>query len=242
MASESSLWLRAGGALLSFAASVLGRRARALTPSGALAAALGGTVLAACGGWAYLTLVGAFFVTSSAATRLDPPGGAARSADRGGRRWDQVVANGGVAILAAALHGATGRPEALLGAAGAVAAATADTWATELGRWSGTPPRLITTWSPVPPGTSGAVTLLGTLAAAGGAAFIGGIAAALAPGQPLRTAAGVATAGFTGALLDSLLGATLEGRIPWVGNNAVNVSATLWGALAALLLARPSPS
>ena len=68
-----------------------------------------------------------------------------------------------------------------------MAAVNADTWATELGVLSRTPPRLITSGKVVERGTSGGVSLAGTLAALGGAAVIG-LAAALA--EP-RTGIGI---------------------------------------------------
>jgi uncharacterized membrane protein len=37
-------------------------------------------------------------------------------------------------------------------------------------------------------------------------------------------------AGISGMMLDSLLGATVEGRIRWVNNSMVNLLATAWGA------------
>lgn len=218
----------AGSALLA----VQAYRMRALTPSGAWAAAVCGTVLYAAGGWTWVTLIGAFFVTSSILTRLDPgPGGSHHSLDRAGRRWDQVAANGGVAAAAAVIHGLTVSPSAFAAAAGAIAAATADTWGTEIGRWSWTPPRLITTWAPVPHGSSGGITSVGTWGAAAGALFIG-VCAALLEGRPhpgFFTAV-VTVAGFSGAIVDSLLGATVEGRWRWMGNNLTNLVATAWGA------------
>jgi uncharacterized membrane protein len=48
----------------------------------------------------------------------------------------------------------------------------------------------------------------------------------------------VAAAGVSGALLDSILGATVEVRWPWVGNGIVNFVATTWGALAAMAFVR----
>lgn len=212
-------------------------RMRALTRSGAWAAALCGTVLYAGGGWTWVVLIAVFFVTSSALTRLEPAsGGSQRSLDRAGRRWDQVAANGGVATAAAAIHGLTALPLAFAAAAGAIAAATADTWGTEIGRWSPVPPRLITTWAAVPHGRSGGVTLFGTLGAAAGALLIGASAALLERGPHSGSiVAAVAVAGFSGAIVDSLLGATIEGRWPWVGNNVINLAATAWGAGAVLL-------
>jgi len=213
---------------------LLARRLEALTSSGAWAAAITGTVLVAGGGWAWLTLVGIFFVTSSFLTHLGPRAQGAVSlsssfSDLAGRRWDQVAANGGVAACAAAIHGLTGSPLAFAAAAGAIAAATADTWATELGRWSRTPPRLITTWRSVPHGTSGGITPFGTAAAAAGALLISCVAAVLMPGAEGHPVT-VLAAGFSGAMVDSLLGATIEGRYRWMTNSAVNLIATAWGA------------
>jgi len=57
--------------------------------------------------------------------------------------------------------------------AGALAAANADTWATEIGRLSRSAPRMITTGRRAEPGVSGAITPLGTTASLGGALVIG---------------------------------------------------------------------
>ena len=70
-----------------------------------------------------------------------------------------------VFALAAALSTRHGNVEAWQAiGAGAIAAATADTWSTEIGTvLGGTPRHLITTGREVPPGTSGGVTIAGTL-------------------------------------------------------------------------------
>jgi len=225
------------GGVVSAAVAFLAHRRSALTDSGAWAAAVVGTLLVLAG-WRWLALVGVFFVTSSILTRLEPAHrGGMRSRDRAGRRWEQVAANGGIAAFTAATSALTGWPQGFGVAAGAIAAATADTWATEVGRWSRTRPRLITTGKPVEPGGSGGVTAAGTLGSAAGALLIAALASLLygtphvrGAAPPAAWAAWIAVAGITGSAFDSLLGATVENRWRWLQNDAVNVVATAWGA------------
>jgi len=186
---------------------------RWLTSGGVAAAlAVGGATLWGVG-WRGFGLLLAFFVSGSLLTR----GGGRRNAR-------QVLANGGVAAVAA-----------LLGAwaafAGALAAAAADTWATEIGARSPTAPRLITSGAPVPRGANGGITLLGTAGGVLGAAVMGGLTWVLGP-HDLRLAAVVAAAGAVGMLIDSLLGATAQGPFEdgWLDNDGVNFAMTLAGA------------
>ena len=217
---------------------------KALTPSGAAAAAIVGFCHLALGGWLGAGALLTFFGTSTLLSRLGKRKKETLGFEKTARRdgW-QVLANGGVAALCAAL----GRPEWMLGA---LAAANADTWATEVGSLLGAAPRKITTLKPAPPGESGAISLAGTLAALAGAALL----AAMGRGAFLAILLG----GFGGALFDSLLGATLQAqwRDPETGklterrngppvrglkgmnNDAVNFLATLLGAAVAGILAR----
>jgi uncharacterized protein (TIGR00297 family) len=161
-----------------------------------------------------LLLLLAFFVSSSL---LSKP------ATRNER---QVLANGGVAALAALAGSWTAF-------AGSLAAATADTWATEIGRRSRTPPRLFSNGMPVPAGTDGGITLLGTAGGIAGAGLIAGLSFLL--GQ--RTLLAIAAGGVAGMTLDSLLGATVQGKVRWMNNDAVNLAATLMGSACAVLIA-----
>jgi uncharacterized protein (TIGR00297 family) len=213
-----------------------------LSPAGVAAALVVGAAVTAGTGWRGLVLLAVFFVTSSALTR------------GGGRRTPvQVLANGGVAAAAALLSRLD--PAWLPACCGALAAAAADTWSTEIGARSPSPPRLVTTGRPVPPGTSGGVTWLGTLGALAGAAVVAASAALLGLATP-AVAAWIAGGGVAGGLADSVLGATVQARfrcgrcgelreaarcpcggtaaaasgIPWLTNDAVNVACTLVGA------------
>jgi uncharacterized protein (TIGR00297 family) len=118
--------------------------------------------------------------------------------------------------------------------AGSVAAAMADTLSSEVGGLFDSP-RLVTTLRTVPPGTDGAVTWQGEVAGAAGATLVGALAAALLLAPSVPAVAVVAAGGVAGMTADSLLGATVEGN--GLGNEAVNFSATLVGAVATAALA-----
>jgi Raf kinase inhibitor-like YbhB/YbcL family protein/uncharacterized protein (TIGR00297 family) len=190
--------------------------ARALSLSGAIAAALVGTLVFGFGGWPGAALLLTFFVSSSLFSRLfgRRKQGLNEKFSKGSRRdAGQVLANGGLAALFAVLHGLL--PEqgwVWAGFAGSLAAVNADTWATELGVLSRGQPRLISTGQPVERGASGGVTLTGTLAALAGAALIGLIAVLFSGGSFQAGPALIlfSLCGLAGSLVDSLLGATVQ--------------------------------
>ncbi len=200
------LGLGAGVAGLAFWAGLL-------QPSGAIASALVGAAAWGGAGWRGAVLVLAFFVSSSLLSRWRVRH--KRSLEgvvaKGGRRdaW-QVLANGGAAAVLLLAYG-LGGPQAelwLAGLVGALAAATADTWATEIGVLSPQPPRRLTNGRIVARGASGGVTPVGLLASLAGAAALSGLGAWLWR-EPGLLGVGL-TAGVLGSLLDSLLGATLQ--------------------------------
>ncbi len=229
----------AAGLILSLAAGLAGRALCLLTWGGAAAAVVVGTLVFGFGGWPPAGLLALFFATSSLLTRVH----AARKPHpehAAGRNGMQVIANGAVATALAVAGGVWPAPWIWTAFAGAIAASTADTWATEIGLLSKTPPRLITarllrTDPVVPPGTSGGVTWLGTIGACAGAALIAGTSMAW-----LHTPfAPVWLAGFLSMTLDSLLGATVEGRVRGMTNDTVNLAATAAGAAIAGILRTP---
>lgn len=243
---------------------LLAYRAGSLDRGGALAAVVVGGLTFGLGGVGAALMLLTFFITSSLVSRL----GQRRKWATGerfakGSRRDvaQVSANGALAAVFSVIFGIGGSALALAAVAGALAAVTADTWATEIGILARSQPRLVTTWRAVPAGTSGAVTWEGSLASLAGALLIGAIAAtAVDPGFLVPASAG----GLFGSLVDSGLGASVQARYhcpscgieteknplhgcgtptqqvagwSWLNNDAVNFLASAVGAGCASILA-----
>jgi uncharacterized protein (TIGR00297 family) len=183
-----------------------------LTRSGFVAALFTGAIAGMAGvGWVILLLL--YFGAATTVSRLGrdtkmrKAGGLLEKS--GARDATQVLANGGAFAAGALIFAATGQPIWIAFAAGALAASSADTWATELGLLSHQTPRSILTGKPVQPGVSGGVTLAGTGAGMIGALVVAAAAPLLAleapPGAPL-------VGGVAGMVVDSLLGATVQER------------------------------
>jgi uncharacterized protein (TIGR00297 family) len=224
-ATQTALAITLGLSLLVFLA-------RAATP---LAALTGGAITAALTlglpPWyrSALPALLALFVLTWTATRFGR-GQKQRlgvAEDKRGRNAAQVAANLGVAGLAAAValgHRLPGTWYAVVAVA-ALAEATADTLASELGEVLGGPPLLITTLRRVAPGTDGAISLAGTVAGASGAVVVVLVAVSTL-GLKLGDALASGLGAVGGLFVDSLLGATAERR-GWLNNDAVNFLSTL---------------
>ncbi len=248
-------------------------RLGSLSRGGAVAASVIGA-LALLVSWGWGVFLVSWFALATAISRLGRAKKSARTRGvvvKGDRRdaW-QVLANGGVFALCALLTllvqrsvggAADALPMLAVAAAGALAAAGADTWATEIGTLVGGAPWSLRRRAAVPVGTSGAVTLVGTLAAVAGGLLLAAIAA-LARMYPPALVGAVALAAVVGALADSVLGAwwqerrrcprcqsdteqrvhecgadTLRtGGVGPLDNDAVNLCCTIIGAVVALCL------
>lgn len=240
-------------------------RVRSLSGSGAIAAAILGT-LSMAAGWGWGIVLVAYFVSSTGLSRFRADEKERRTDDRlekGGRRDAlQVLANGGAFGLAAIAFMASQDPLWQAFGVGALAASAADTWATEIGTLAGREPRCILTFKPVPTGTSGGITARGLAAALAGAAFVALVA--WASGWPDIAWRGAVAGGVAGSVLDSVLGATVQSRRwcdtcrrdterkvhrcgtrtiivggqHWLDNDGVNALSTFGGAIVSLLVAR----
>jgi len=159
--------------------------------------------------------------------------------NEGARGSGNVLANSLAALIAVLIAPASGQlgiseSVVFFAFAGAVAAALADTLSSEIGGLYDNP-RLITTLRRVEPGTDGAITWQGTVAGIVGASIIAGIGLLTISELGTLGAVIILAAGFVGMTVDSILGATIEGRV--VGNQGVNFLATLAAALAGAAIA-----
>jgi uncharacterized protein (TIGR00297 family) len=147
-----------------------------LSLSGFLAAVVLGTIYYTFGSLPWFGTLIAFFISSSALSKWKThvKKKVEELHEKGGRRDAvQVLANGGLGGLLCIANAFMPHPAWLAAYVGAVAAATADTWATEIGGLSKSKPRSILGGKPVTPGTSGGVTPAGLMASAAGGLFIG---------------------------------------------------------------------
>ena len=214
------------GLALSVLIGAVAHRKQALSGSGVIGAILTGTGIFGFGGWTWgLTLI-AFFVYGTLLSRFkekQKESLAAEKFEKGSRRdLGQALANGGAGAILAALYFFSPASQWLFaGFIGAMATVNADTWATELGVLSRQSPRLITNGRKVAPGTSGGITLLGTLATTLGGLAIGLTVWLLLLGRTwLQPGTGwsgfwwvlpaATMAGLVGSLADSLMGATVQ--------------------------------
>ncbi len=237
---------------------------KAIDGRGFIASATVGTAIIFGGGPSWFVIVAVFFGMGVSFTwyKYGYKKRLGSAQEKGGaRNWPNILANGGLASVFAVgefFFPGPGFAALFLGAMGTSAA---DTVATELGLLSRWRPRLIIhPRSEVPPGTSGGVTLLGFMGGILASMVIGAMALFLGVmGKDLLVVPLCVIGGMAGAVLDSVVGATLQrkgfckvcmkqtesirhcgektsmtGGLPFVENNVVNALATLAGAGASL--------
>lgn len=192
-----------------------------------------GIIIIFSAGANWLLLIVLFLVMSLLATKFSKKYKMSLGEFEGRRTSKNVISNGVVACFMAAFGGYY--LPFVGGFIGAIATATADTLASEIGVLDQNP-RLITTLQKVDPGTNGAVSVLGTAVGIIGAAIIGIAAYFLGiMTNPLLAILVSIISGTVGCFMDSILGALFENR-HIITNEHVNLLATIVGALVGILL------
>jgi uncharacterized protein (TIGR00297 family) len=226
----------AGGWLTGMAITVpiaaLAYFARAVDRPGALVGVLLAIVLYVYAGWPGLVMLGGMMVIGTVVTRLGYARKKALGVAEGGegrRAIGSVVTNAGAGVVFSFLAVATPYSAPFTVAmVAAFATSLFDTTATEVGQAFGRRNVLIATWRPVPEGTVGGVSLVGTAAGLCGATVLAGAAWTLG----LVTGAGVlavAIGAFSGSTIESFLGA-LMGRGSRSDHHLRNLVSTVAGA------------
>ncbi|MDD4570746.1 MAG: DUF92 domain-containing protein [Tepidanaerobacteraceae bacterium] len=210
------------GFIISFFIAYTAYRKESLTLDGSIGATFMGTVMYATSGIFGSFMMVLFFLSSSVLSHFKKgkKKKVALQFDKTGRRDIlQVFANGGVGLIHSVLFYMTKNPSYLVFLGISFAAANADTWATELGILNKKEPLSLRTFKRVEKGTSGAVSLIGTFSALIGSTLIGIFAVLglvfLDIGEMgfeyIRAFKMVTIGGFIGSLIDSILGATVQG-------------------------------
>ena len=201
-------------------ASVIGvysYEAKFLDLGGLVAAMMIGTIIFISGGLRWVAPLVLFFMLSSILTHLAASRQKSQTVKHSPRTAKQVFANGGVAAAAALgylIYPETGLQLLFLGS---LAAATSDTWSTEIGSFSKSRPRMITTLRIVDKGASGGITLTGSAGGIAGALLLGLSGMLIFTGDSLSYYTSIAIyvvifAGLFGNIIDSLSGALLQSK------------------------------
>jgi uncharacterized protein (TIGR00297 family) len=221
---------------LNVAVAALGYWAKTVTVSGAIAGAAIGTAIYLGAGFDGWQVLFASFLLAAATTRLgrQRKTAAGIAEARGGRRGaGNAIANTGLAALAAFVTLGALDDLPLLALVTALATGASDTVASEVGKAWGRTTWLITGFRRVPPGTSGAISLEGTVAGIVAAAFLAWLAAGLGLIMSEWIAC-VVFAATAASFVESWLGATLEGD-GTLNNDALNFVNSALGAGLALV-------
>jgi uncharacterized protein (TIGR00297 family) len=218
-----------------------------LTPMGLAHAWVLGTLVWGILGWTGWLLVILYLVLGSGVTfvGMAQKQSAGIAEARGGARgpgnlWGSALTGTVCALLILVLP-TTMTPLLTLGFVASFATKLSDTTATEIGKAYGQRTFLITTLAPVPRGTEGAVSLEGTVAGIVGSLLIATVGWALGLISPVGIAI-CGSAALVATTLESVIGATVEERIPLLTHHVVNIINTTIGAGVAIAIAVLVPS
>ncbi|MEM0017903.1 MAG: DUF92 domain-containing protein [Candidatus Korarchaeum sp.] len=230
---------------------------------GLIAGIIVGSLFVLTGGYAAVTMLLTFFLIGSIFTKYkySYKEGMKAAEPRGGARgWRNVFSNLFFPSLALLLYYINANRIYLIAFLSSISCSLADTLASELGPLDRRGPWMITNLRKVPHGTSGAISIVGTLSSFLGA-FVIPLEALSFGMVDLTTFVLSSTLGFLSSLFDSFLGATLQARflcerdgsvvedpsscqdrvirlsgLPWINNHSVNLISTGFGFLIAIML------
>ncbi len=188
---------------------ILTYRKQWLSADGTIGAWITGILIFSFHGLYWVLPLILFFVTSSLITKL-PKHVTDHLPRKHGRKLSQVFANGGTPLILAAYGFYAMDQSIIVFFLAAIAASTADTWATELGMRYGRNPVHCLTFRKLTKGDSGGVSAVGLVGSFLGSFFIAmaGILFHLSFDHIMF----ITVAGFLGSVSDSILGGTVQAK------------------------------
>ena len=235
-----SIWLTAIALNTVLGAIALLLPRKVLTTAGIWHAWILGIVVWGCLGWQGYVVIVSYLVIGSGVTRIGKDikeaKGIAEKRD-GARGPENLWGSAATGAICAIGEAISPHPLWTLAYVASLSTKLADTTASEIGKAYGKSTFLITTLRPVPAGTDGAVSLEGTIAGIFGALAIASIGLAVGLLTNAWDLLFCAIAAFVATNIESLIGATLQGRYDWLTNELVNGINTTIGAAIAVLIA-----
>ena len=178
-----------------------------LSISGYIGAVIMAILLYGFGGSSYIYPLVVFFLTSSILSHFDKENIKIKKSNR---NISQVYANGGVALFICIINHFYYHDLMYPCFLASAAAANSDTWGTELGKMSNKNPIDIISGHEIAPGTSGGITLIGTIGSILGSFVIGIVGHYFYVSLNLLLL--VIISGFLSSIIDSILGSTVQAR------------------------------
>ena len=158
-------------------------------------------------GFNILLILMVFFISSSILSNMKNKN---IQSKKSRRTINQVYANGGIALvifLVSHFFNNDIMPVLILSS---VASANADTWGTELGKLSLKQPIDIISRKEIKIGSSGGITIIGTIGSLMGSILIGGLGYFF--DLELSAIIAIILAGFSASIIDSIIGSTYQAR------------------------------
>jgi len=195
-----------------------------LDKKGVILAVFFGAVLLVYGGIGFLALMLFFFLLAIAVTKYGYEIKKEMGLYEHERGWENVLSNGLLPSFLAVLSPYIG-PMPFMSC---VAAVTADKFGSELGVLDKDDPVVVFTFKPAKPGTSGAMSLMGTVGSLAGATAIGAATIFIFSTNPTEAFL-IGLAGFAGSIADTIFGVFEERGFGTKGTT--NFVCSLVGAL-----------
>ena len=179
---------------------------QSLNKSGVISAYIMGLIIYGTGGLNWIIPILVFFILSSVLSKLSKTENTIQKGSQ--RDIMQVMANGGVPTIVSVINFYYPIDQLFILYIAAIAASTADTWASEIGSFSNRDPIHVIKLKRVIKGTSGGISAIGTLGSVIGAAIIGITGYLLGLSGLLLII--IIISGTIGSLIDSLIGGSIQ--------------------------------